>query len=498
MPRLTGVPPDDEEYDVCLIVEGAYPFVVGGVANWIQDLIVGLPQFRFVVIAIKPDDGEMPWRLNPPDNVGRVIEVSLAPRIGVGLRRGKQALVERIAALSMAFLIDGEEDALVDLLALLREAKPAWTPAEILSHPALFQAVTDYAAAKLPDDSFHLIFWAIRTLLGGLLAALLVPLPRARVFHTISTGFAGLIAARAAIELDRPSMITEHGIYLLERQIEIMMADWIMQADTPGLGLEGRTPGLRDLWRRVFENYARVCYDRCNPVIALYRANNQVQERLGAVPARLQAIPNGIDVDRFDLVVPKRDPARPTVALIGRVVPIKDVHTFIRAAGIVHTAYPDAVFQILGPLDEDPDYVEECHKLVDTLALDGVVVFQGRVRVDDWLPVIDLVVLTSLSEAQPLVILEAGACGTPSIAPDVGSCRELLEGPADEDAPGGIITPLVDSEATAAAILDLLRDAARRETLGRNLQRRVRRDYDQRAVLSRYAALYEAGAAQVQ
>ncbi|KQR82393.1 glycosyl transferase family 1 [Sphingomonas sp. Leaf343] len=485
------MPDANVDADVCLIVEGAYPFVVGGVANWVQDLIVGLPDISFAVVAIKADGREMPWRLQPPPNVLFVTEVSLAPEIGIAARPRSRSEIEAIAALLIRFLVDGGEEPLIELVAVLSRARPAWTASEVLSHPTTFRAITDYAARDLPEASFHLIFWAVRTLLGGLLAALLAPLPRAHSYHTISTGFAGLIAARASIERGRPSVITEHGIYLLERQIEIMMADWIGQHEEAMLTLDGAVPGIRDLWRRAFENYARACYDRCDPIVALYAANNQVQRRLGAAPERVRSIPNGIDVARFDMVAAKRDPDRPTIALIGRVVPIKDVQTFIRAAGIVHLDHPQAQFRILGPTDEDGEYFEECRALVDALKLGGVVHFEGRVRVDDWLPVIDVVVLTSLSEAQPLVILEAGACGIPSVAPDVGSCRELLEGPAGEDAPGGLVTPLVDAEATAAAIGELLADPALRERLGANLRRRVRRDYDQSMVLARYRAIYE-------
>ncbi|MGJ3626645.1 DUF3492 domain-containing protein [Sphingomonas sp. MMS24-JH45] len=57
------------EADVCLIVEGAYPYVVGGVSGWLQDLIENLPDVRFGVVAIKADDTPLPHRLTLPANV---------------------------------------------------------------------------------------------------------------------------------------------------------------------------------------------------------------------------------------------------------------------------------------------------------------------------------------------------------------------------------------------------------------------------------------------
>src|SRR3546814_20100567 len=101
----------------------------------------------------------------------------------------------------------------------------------------------------------------MRVLLGGLLKMLLAPLPKARVYHTISTGFAGLLAARAAHETGHPAFITEHGIYLLERQIEHMMADWIGDQIENGLTLQRERPELSHPWLAVLQTYTLDCHD---------------------------------------------------------------------------------------------------------------------------------------------------------------------------------------------------------------------------------------------
>ena len=58
--------------------------------------------------------------------------------------------------------------------------------------------------------------------------------------------------------------------------------------------------------------------------------------------------------------------------------------------------------------------------------------FTGAVNIVEYLGRIHVVVLTSLSESQPLTILEAGAAGIPFVATNVGSCREVIEGRSDE------------------------------------------------------------------
>jgi hypothetical protein len=42
--------PKSTEADICLILEGTYPFLKGGVANWVYELIRVFPQYRFAAI----------------------------------------------------------------------------------------------------------------------------------------------------------------------------------------------------------------------------------------------------------------------------------------------------------------------------------------------------------------------------------------------------------------------------------------------------------------
>jgi len=205
-------------------------------------------------------------------------------------------------------------------------------------------------------------------------------------------------------------------------------------------------------------------------------------------------IPNGIDFDRYAEVARADKGRKPTVALIGRVVPIKDVKTFIRAVAVVKREVPDVEALVLGPEDEDPAYAGECRDLVRILGLEGTLRFMGRQNLADWLGRIDALALTSVSEAQPLVILEGGAAGVPTVATDVGACREMLEGRRDEAeklGPGGEITALADPAATSRALVRLLRDKAWHARCAAAIKRRVELYYNKKAVDGLYRTLYE-------
>ncbi|MFY0057094.1 GT4 family glycosyltransferase PelF, partial [Acinetobacter baumannii] len=80
-----------------------------------------------------------------------------------------------------------------------------------------------------------------------------------------------------------------------------------------------------------------------NPIVALYEGNRQRQVLDGAEPRRTRVIPNGIDLDAWAGALERRPPGiPPVVGLVGRVVPIKDVKTFIRAMRGVVSAMPEA------------------------------------------------------------------------------------------------------------------------------------------------------------
>jgi polysaccharide biosynthesis protein PelF len=479
--------------DVCLIVEGCYPFVPGGVSGWIDWLIRTQPGLSFSVVSLWPTPEGTHPRYAMPDNA-----ISFQPLYlqDFGDAPRSREVVPDIVQLTRAldqFMRRGGVDALGTVMRTRAQLSPKLDFKRLLNGPAAWGVVQGMYDMRMSHGSFLHYFWAWRALLGGLFATLEAPLPKARVYHTISTGYAGVLAARAARETGRPMLLTEHGIYTNERRIELLMADWVADTLDKGHALDDERTDLRDVWIEAFEAYARTCYEGATEVITLYEDNQRVQKVLGAAPERCRVIANGIAVERFANLGRAADDARPTMALIGRVVPIKDVKTYIRAAHVLRQRVPDLRAFILGPLDEDPSYVEECRALVASLSLETCVEFTGQVNITEYLNQVHVVALTSLSESQPLTLLEAGAAGIPFVSSNVGSCREIIEGRSDESpalGQGGFITPVVAPEATAAAIEKLLRDPELRRTFGETLRARVNMFYRSEQAASAYSQIY--------
>jgi len=287
--------------------------------------------------------------------------------------------------------------------------------------------------------------------------------------------------------------LSEHGIYTKERKIDLFQAEWI--SDTRG-ELEKGTSEVayfRELWVRFFETLGRECYDAADRIISLYEANRLRQVSDGAAAEKTRSIPNGIDFSHLDKLRSKRPHEIPlVVCLIGRVVPIKDVKTFIRAMRTVVNAMPGVEAWIAGPEEEDPAYARECRSLAEGLG--DSVRFLGFQRIDDILPKIGLLALSSISEALPLVILEGYAAGVPCVATDVGSCRQLIEGGSAEDialGAAGIVVGIANPEELAAAIIRLLSDSALWQSAQKAGVERVKKYYTQESMFAQYRAVYE-------
>jgi len=490
--------------DVCLVVEGCYPFIAGGVSSWLDWLIRTQPQMTFAVVALTADDAPREMKYTLPDNVASFQTLPLAPKARPPRRGGAGFDGAEMAAALLDLWQHGDPEALARLAEIAntpvrRGAFARWrkaTPpdhADLIASPEAWTALTRCYETLAPQASFSDFFWTWRQIAGGVFALMQAPIPQARIYHAISTGFAGLFAAHAARTQNARFAITEHGIYTNERRIDLVMADWISDSLPRGYTLDDPRRDMRDIYIAAFEGFARATYAAADRITTLYGANQSFQRTLGAQDAKLLVIPNGIELSRFAALVPQQDKPRPVVGLIGRVVPIKDIEALILAAAEIRRAVPDVEVLVIGPTDEDPAYFAACQARVVELSLQDTVTFTGRMNIFDVLPRLDVLLLSSISEAQPLVLLEAGAAGIPCVATDVGSCRDVIEGTVGESPPlgrGGYVVPPMNPQALAQATTALLTDPALRARCGQAMRRRVETHFTSGASAAQYGAMY--------
>lgn len=491
--------PEGVVADVALLLEGTYPFVSGGVSSWVHEIIRGLPHLTFslVFIGSKPEDYGAP-RYELPRNVVH-IECHYLTQVPPG-PNSRGASPDAFA--DSARLHDALREAgtlPTELLARVFEtlgAQHGVTRHAFETSEAAWDQITGAYRRHAREPSFVDYFWAVRSMHQPLflLAAIARELPPARVFHAISTGYAGLLGAMLRQQRKRPFLLTEHGIYTKERKIDLAHATWIREDRSAFTGTGDGIGYVRRLWTRFFEGLGRMTYASADTIVSLYEGNRERQIRDGADGKRTRVIPNGIELERFAPLRAQRPPnAPPVLGLLGRVVPIKDVRTFIRAMKTVTGVLPDAEGWIIGPTSEDVTYARECAALVGSLGLSGRVKFLGFRKPEEVLPQLGLIVLTSISEALPLVLLEGFASGLPALATDVGACREIIEGRHPEDRAlgnAGAVVPIADPEATARAALSLLTDPDRWRAAQRAAVARVETWYTAPQMLDAYREVY--------
>ena len=224
---------------------------------------------------------------------------------------------------------------------------------------------------------------------------------------------------------------------------------------------------------------------------SLFEDARKFQTELGCDETKTRVIPNGVKYWEFENLEEKQpDDPYINIGAVLRVTPIKDVKTMLSAFALAKNKDSRLKLWIMGGMDEAKGYGEECRAMVRDMEIKDVV-FTGVINVREYIGKMDFMILTSISEGQPLSILEGFAAKKPFIATNVGNCRGLLEGEKDDYGRAGFITPVMGTTQIAEAILKLAGDRELRSRMGNAGYQRVVHDYDEREVFEKYRGLYE-------
>jgi glycosyltransferase involved in cell wall biosynthesis len=253
----------------------------------------------------------------------------------------------------------------------------------------------------------------------------------------------------------------------------------------------------------------RVNHDQCNDRVrhlALDRATNLLSSHIFAVsestratlvglekisPAKITLLPNAVDTDRFrPPTAAERSAARgelglprdgTVVAGLGRLHPQKNWPLFLRLAA----RFPEVPFVIAGTGPQEGQLRAQAPANVH---------FAGFRDARTVLAASDVFLLTSDYEGTPMTLLEAMACGLPSVVSEVDGCAEILA-----DRAGGLTAPAGDDDAFTAQLGEVLGDPERRARLGAAARERARQAYNARvqtrAVEETYVRLLAGGKA---
>lgn len=467
--------------EICLIIEGSYPYITGGVSSWVYSLINELDEVKFKLISIMPSREEKTEYKYPiPDNVQAIKTIYLDDfkDLNTNLYKKKVKLTpQELNEIKSFFRFQSDVDWEV-VAETICDSNKIGNVLEFLQSKTFWEMLLELYQDEFNGQGFNQFFWTVRSMFLLVISIMQNQLPKADIYHAVSTGYAGLLGLLAKVKHDKSFILTEHGIYAREREGDIIKATWVKGV-------------YKQMWIDFFYFISTGAYQKADKVISLFERNRNIQLKLGAAPEKTVVIPNGINLEEFTLK--KEEHQGLNIGAILRIVPIKDVLTLIKSFKIVHKKIPEEVtFYLMGPYEEDKEYYEECLRLIKKLDLQDDIIITGRVDVLEYMPRLDLLVLTSISEGQPLVILEGLAAEIPFVATDVGSCRELIEGrPGDNIGNAGIITNPTSPTEIAQAIIKLLSDENLRTEMGRNGRKRVERYYTKQKLIESYKQTYK-------
>jgi glycosyltransferase involved in cell wall biosynthesis len=374
----------------------------------------------------------------------------------------------------------------IEILELIKNHKSQLI--DVLMSHDFFDIAVELYNTEYSRTVFNDFLWNLRSMLFPLLSTLVEDFPQADLYHSASTGYAGLLGSVASYVHKKPFIVTEHGIYTREREEEIIKSDWVIG-------------DFKKNWINFFYRISAIAYHQADKVISLFESNRALQIEMGCPQEKTLIIPNGVDVESYSshlfdsyqdslLRAKKSNSKKIRIGAVARLVPIKDIKTMVLAFEVAMQKVENLELIILGPTEEDASYHQEILSLIDDFDLKNVLIL-GRVDVKTYLPTFDIMLLTSISEGQPLAVLEGMAAGVPQICTNVGSCKELLFGMSSDDLGHcGIIVPVMDIEKIASAIEVLALDESLRNQMGKIGYERVKANYQKKDFLATYEALY--------
>lgn len=212
---------------------------------------------------------------------------------------------------------------------------------------------------------------------------------------------------------------------------------------------------------------------------------------LGIRPEKIVTIYNGVEETKFDLKIDVLNKKKQIgckeddiiIGTVGRMDPIKDYTTLLRAASIIVKDFPKTKFLFVG----GGAYLNELKKFTQTLKLNQKVIFlDKREDVPELLKIMNIFVLTSLSEGLSNTIIEAMASALPVIATNVGGNPELII-----DNKSGILVPVGDYHLLSKAIMQLIKNPLKAEEMGKIAQERVKKYFALSKMIKTYEELYK-------
>ena len=500
--------------DVALVAESTYPYLRGGVSAVMHDIISSHPDVSFGIIHITWDSkGSTTHAYEVPANVRWVAPLYLSmqehrqdfmamrPRHLRMAAKHRERLALQVAAALGAVCVDncGPFWDLYDSHINPRtSATPLWP---LLTTRELMRLVERVCP---PGTSLAELFWLLRELTSQTYAVAGADYPRAAIYHAHTSGYAALAGAVAARQNRARFLLTEHNLYVRDTinerigrsmALPVTRSDWV----TADVSVQDRA------WMAWLTEMTTIAYHAADELTYLYPEALEEAALLGAPVWRARVVPNGINLDAFDSARQrqlKRDHLRLQpdhvweLAYVARIVQVKGLHDLLDALSlVVQRGWRSFKLPRDGACGGDARVSgNACKRRVAALGIGDYISFVGPQNLKEAFGDVDLVVLPSHNEGQPLAVLEAMTAGLPTVATRVGAMEQLLRDPlrrsGREVGPCGLVVQPHAHQEMADAILTVVSDNDMYRTFRVNSYERVRHAFQLPDAMRSYGQLY--------
>ena len=275
----------------------------------------------------------------------------------------------------------------------------------------------------------------------------------------------------------KPDLVHAHyaagfGLWgLMSRVSPLLVSVWGSEVLTLA-----RRPWYRALIRRILTKADKVTVTGSYLLDAALTVSPGIRDKTSIIPF-------GVEIPSDTPAFPLPPPFRLCYLKRHRLVYGPDI--LLEALQLVHSQFPHVTLSMAG----DGEMTEQLRGMAHSLGLDGVVTFPGFIDNSDiyaYLAKHHILVMPSRSEGFGVAVLEAAACGRPTVASLVGGVPEVVE-----DGVTGLLVPPEDPRTLAEAIMQMIRTPELCAAMGEAARRRVEDRYDWEQSLDSMAELYE-------
>ena len=296
------------------------------------------------------------------------------------------------------------------------------------------------------------------------------------------------------------NLVFEIRKYIIKHKIDVLhchqYTPWVYGAlasimtDTKVIFTEhGRFYPDRSSWKRKYIN--PVLVKLTDHITAISKATKQALVDYEYIPAsKIKVIYNGISELEYDTTVTRELRNKLSISdetlilgTISRLDPIKNHRLLISSFARIQQNNPDIILLIVG----DGDIRSDLEKLVHQLSISDRVIFTGfQANPVDYLQLMDIFLLPSLSEGTAMTLLEAISLSKACIVTNVGGNPEIIQ-----DKVSGLVTISNDENMLVSACDLLIKDSKLRKTLGDAGRRRFEQKFTVQCMLGHYQEIYQ-------